>query len=47
MLSTYDTPALRQTMFEAYVSAADVIAELIAGGPDAARNLLSKMGNKG
>ena len=46
VLSTYDTPEMRQTMFDAYMNAADVIAELIAGGPDAARDLLSKLGNK-
>ena len=46
VLATYDTPELRQTMFDAYLNAADVIAELIESGPDAARDLLSKLGNK-
>ena len=46
VLSAYDTPELRQTMFDAYMNAADVIAELIEGGPDAARQLLSKLGNR-
>ncbi len=44
VLTGYNTPELRETMFDAYNAAADVIAEYISGGADAARNYLSKRG---
>ena len=44
VLTGYNTPELRETMFDAYNVAADVIAEYISGGADAARNYLSKRG---
>lgn len=45
VLSTYNTPELRQTMFDAYLNAADVVAELVANGTDAARTLVSRLGS--
>ena len=44
VLTGYNTPELRETMFDAYNAAADVIAEYISGGADAARSYLSKRG---
>ena len=46
MLAGYNTPELRQTMFDAYMGAADVVAELIAGGVEPARQLLAKINGK-
>ena len=43
VLANYDTPELRKTMFDAYNNAADVIAELIENGVDAARQLVGKL----
>ena len=43
VLAGYDTPQLRQTMFDAYLGAADVIAELIEKGVDPARQLVGKL----
>ena len=43
VLATYQTKALRQTMFDAYVGAADVVAELIENGVEAARQLVGKL----
>ena len=43
VLSTYQTPELRQTMFDAYLGAADVVAELIANGVEPARQLVGKL----
>ena len=42
VLAGYNTPELRKTMFDAYMNAADVVAELIANGVDAARQMVSK-----
>ena len=44
VLTGYNTPELRETMFDAYNAAADVIAEYISGGADAARSYLSRRG---
>lgn len=41
VLSGYDTKELRQVMFDAFLLAADTVAEYIAGGTEAARRLLS------
>ena len=46
VLAGYNTPELRQTMFDAYMGAADVIAELIANGVEPARQLLAKINGK-
>ena len=46
VLATYQTQALRKTMFDAYMGAADVVAELIAGGEEPARQLLAKINGK-
>ena len=43
VLAGYDTKELRQTMFDAYLGAADVIAELIEKGVDPARQLVGKL----
>ena len=43
VLATYQTRELRQTMFDAYMGAADVVAELIENGVDAARQLVGKL----
>ena len=43
VLSTYDTKEVRQTMFDAYMGAADVVAELVANGTDGARQLVGKL----
>ena len=43
VLSGYESKELRQTMFDAYMGAADVIAELIENGVDAARQLVGKL----
>lgn len=45
VLAGYDTKELRQTMFDAYMGAADVIAELIEHGVDPARQLVGKINN--
>lgn len=42
VLAGYNTPELRKTMFDAYMNAADVIAELIEKGVEPARQLVSK-----
>ena len=43
VLSGYESKELRQTMFDAYMGAADVIATLISDGVDAARQLVGKL----
>ena len=43
VLSGYEDKALRQTMFDAYLGAADVIATLIESGVDAARQLVGEL----
>ena len=43
VLATYQTRELRQTMFDAYMGAADVVAALIENGVDAARQLVGKL----
>ena len=43
VLAPYRTKELRQTMFDAYCGAADVIAELIEHGVDSARQLVGKL----
>ena len=43
VLSGYNTSELRQTMFDAYMNAADVIAELIEKGVEPARQLVGKL----
>lgn len=43
VLATYQTKELRQTMFDAYNNAADVIAELIDKGVEPARQLVGKL----
>ena len=43
VLASYQTKELRQTMFDAYCGAADVIAELIERGVEPARQLVSKL----
>ncbi|MBR7188648.1 MAG: aminoacyl-tRNA hydrolase [Clostridia bacterium] len=43
VLAGYDTKELRQTMFDAYMGAADVVAELIANGVEPARQLVGKL----
>ncbi len=43
VLSGYDSRELRQTMFDAYMGAADVVAELIEKGVDPARQLVSRL----
>ena len=43
VLAGYDTKELRQTMFDAYMGAADVIAEWIEGGVDPARQMVGKL----
>jgi peptidyl-tRNA hydrolase len=43
VLSGYNTPELRRTMFDAYMGAADVVAELIGSGVEAARQLVGKL----
>ena len=43
VLSSYKTPELRQLMFDAYMNAADVIAELIGKGVEPARQLVGKL----
>ena len=45
VLAGYDTPQLRQTMFDAYMGAADVIAEWIERGVEPARQLVGKINN--
>ena len=45
VLAGYDTAELRKTMFDAYMNAADVIAELIAKGVDPARQLVGRLNN--
>ena len=46
VLTGYDTPALRQTMFDAYMGAADVIAEWIEHGVESARQMVGSINNK-
>lgn len=41
VLTSYDTKALRETMFDAYMRAADVITEYVKSGADGARRLIS------
>ena len=43
VLSGYPTAELRKTMFDAYLGAADVVAELIANGVEPARQLVGKL----
>lgn len=43
VLASYQTRELRQTMFDAYCGAADVVAELIASGVESARQLVGKL----
>ena len=43
VLAGYDTKELKQTMFDAYMGAADVVAELIANGVEPARQLVGKL----
>ena len=43
VLAGYDTKELRETMFNAYMGAADVVAELIANGVEPARQLVGKL----
>ena len=43
VLAGYDTKELRQTMFDAYMGAADVVAELIANGVEPARQLVGQL----
>ncbi len=43
VLAGYNTPELRRTMFDAYMGAADVIAELIEKGVEPARQLVGKL----
>lgn len=43
VLSGYDTPELRETMFKAYMNAADIIAEYVEKGTEAARQLCSRL----
>ena len=43
VLAGYDTKELRQTMFDAYMGAADVIAELIEKGVEPGRQLVGKL----
>lgn len=43
VLATYQTKELRQTMFDAYNNAADVVAELIEKGVEPARQLVGKL----
>ena len=43
VLAGYDTKELRQRMFDAYMGAADVVAELIENGTDAARQLVGRL----
>ena len=45
VLTGYDTPALRTTMFEAYMAAADAVAAYISGGADAARKCVADHNN--
>ena len=42
VLAGYNTPELRKTMFDAYMNAADVVAELIEKGVEPARQLVAK-----
>lgn len=46
VLAGYDTKELRQTMFDAYMGAADVIAELIEHGVEPARRLVGTLNNR-
>ena len=46
VLAGYDSRELRQTMFDAFVGAADVIAELIEHGVDPARQMVGRLNNK-
>ena len=46
VLAGYDTQELRQTMFDAYMGAADVVAELIEHGVEPARQLVGKLNNR-
>ena len=43
VLATYNTPELRETMFNAYMDASDVIAKLVTEGTEPARRLLSQL----
>ena len=43
VLASYQTKELRETMFTAYNSAADVVAELIEKGVESARQLVGKL----
>jgi len=43
VLAGYNTPEMRQTMFDAYMHAVDVIVELMDNGVDAARQLMGKL----
>ena len=42
VLATYATPALRKTMFDAYMNAADAVATLISEGVEKTRQFVSK-----
>ena len=46
VLSGYQTKELRETMFAAYMNAADVIAELIEKGVEPARRLMGDLNQK-
>lgn len=46
VLAGYGTPELRKTMFDAYMNAADVVAELIEKGVEPARQLVAKLNQK-
>lgn len=45
VLTGYNTPDIRKTMFETYEKAADAIAEYIENGADAARKIVSAHNN--
>ena len=45
VLTGYRTPAERQTMFDAFVAAAETVERLIAGGNDAARARVAEYNN--
>ncbi len=47
VLTGYNTKELRQTMFDTYLFAADVVAEYVKSGADGARKLISAAGTKG
>ena len=45
LLTGYRTPAERQTMFDAFVAAAETVERLIASGNDAARARVAEYNN--